>query len=496
MVINTFDVDYFITDKRRLTDGGGLGHVLGGRASFSYERQTAVSHIKYGFANPKPTLMTRPGLEEWPGVAQSGSFGISGIISCAIIETMVLPELPQELWDSIIDQLHDDKHTLASCSYVCKGFHSTAQKIFYEHTTLSLLSLTSFQLHNLLERSPYLRPYVRKLTITDHTRALWRRSDGIPESAQSVVASAVSLLDNVVSLSIERRLEAGPVMDWASWVPELKAALLDRCRLAQLVDLNLDHIYNVPFAIFDHIPTLKSLTLIDVWFPDHTETSPKNQHKSIAKLETLKIEYQGVDMSRPLSKWMRSANCTLDLTHLTKLSLHIEFGYRSNFEHPSGSVVPYILCQCSSSLQDLHYYNSLEADTTILLDLHTMLSLRRLSISAQIWNWRDVYNTTVRLRRLIDIVNGIPFPSHIGTISMLCDTIGYDDYEGWILWKLEGWPPSSALPAFLSAIMRLSQAASVKVVIRDPLISSTPVRQYFEEQLAPLLERRILRITS
>ncbi|KAF8156616.1 hypothetical protein B0H34DRAFT_709902 [Crassisporium funariophilum] len=124
---------------------------------------------------------------------------------------MVLPELPQELWDSIIDQFHDDKHTLASCSYVCKGFHSTAQKIFYEHTTLSLLSLTSFQLHNLLEHSPYLRPYVRKLTITDHTRALWRRSDGIPESAQSVVASAVSLLDNVVSLSIERRLRAGVI---------------------------------------------------------------------------------------------------------------------------------------------------------------------------------------------------------------------------------------------------------------------------------------------
>ncbi|KAF8157086.1 hypothetical protein B0H34DRAFT_798400 [Crassisporium funariophilum] len=411
-------------------------------------------------------------------------------------------ELPRELWDTIIDELRSDVKAIKTCSQVCQAFNTRVQKIYYRRITLNILTPDPYSFKSLMERFPHLCGYVRSLTLNTHDQ-LQRLISTAPEPVEAALASILPLLGNLEALSISRYSPPSdmhflrsslfiPKTDWNSWVPELQTAVLDKCRSVALVDLHLDTIKNVPFSIFSHIPTLKSLAISNVCFAnaEPLEAPSLDQHQSIAMLQTLSIKDEAHVMSGPLSTWMQSAYCPLDLTGLISLSLDVKCRDGTGSSTHTGSndglsLVSFIFCKCSSSLQELHYIHPFEDQTATLLDLDTMPSLRKLSISGTVWNWNNIADTRIRLQTLLGILSSIPSPCHIVTIRLQCDSIGSIGYDEW-----NDWPPSSSLPDFSSVISRLSQAASFDVEI------GTPLWKYFQEQLAPCLKRGTLHMTE
>ncbi|KAF8157075.1 hypothetical protein B0H34DRAFT_798397 [Crassisporium funariophilum] len=417
------------------------------------------------------------------------------------------PELSQELWDTIIDELRNDVKALKTCSQVCQAFNTRVQKIYYRRITLNIQTPDPYTFKSLMERFPHLCGYVRNLTLNTHDE-FQRLMSPAPKPVEAALASILPLLENLEALSISRYSPPSdmhflrsslfiPKIDWNSWVPELQTAVLDKCRSVPLVDLHLDTIKNVPFSIFSHIPTLKSLALSNVCFADAEplEAPTLDQHQSIAMLQTLSIKDEAHVMSGPLSTWMQSAYCPLDLTGLISLSLDIKrrdgTGSSTHTVSNDGlSLVSFILRKCSSSLQELHYIHPFEDQTATLLDLDTLASLRKLSISGTVWNSNNIADTRIRLQTLLGILSSIPSPCHIATIRLQCDSIGSIGNDQW-----SDWPPSSSLADFSSVMSRLSHAASVEVEIGD-MLERGQLWKYFEEQLAPCVERGTLHMTK
>ena len=89
---------------------------------------------------------------------------------------MVSPQLevkpcrfPQEIYDMIIDHLHDDKRALSTCSMVCRAWTSPSryhlfQSLVLEDSHLRGPAMEDF--HNLLDMRPEACEYVRALKIT------------------------------------------------------------------------------------------------------------------------------------------------------------------------------------------------------------------------------------------------------------------------------------------------------------------------------------------
>ncbi|KAI0958762.1 hypothetical protein AcV7_004481 [Taiwanofungus camphoratus] len=56
----------------------------------------------------------------------------------------MVPNLPPELYDRIIDHLHDDRAALAACSLASRAFLQTARYHRFAHTVLDPVSATTF----------------------------------------------------------------------------------------------------------------------------------------------------------------------------------------------------------------------------------------------------------------------------------------------------------------------------------------------------------------
>ncbi|KAF7360851.1 hypothetical protein MSAN_01114500 [Mycena sanguinolenta] len=128
--------------------------------------------------------------------------------------------LVQELWDEIIDYLHDSRPTLLSCALVCRALVVRAQTHLFRsivvasHRHPTTISVT--HLAEILSLSPHLIDYVCDLyigrcdaaTLMPIVVIAWSRMSAISfvHSSEEPVAPALDLLSALVSLPTLRKI--------------------------------------------------------------------------------------------------------------------------------------------------------------------------------------------------------------------------------------------------------------------------------------------------
>jgi hypothetical protein len=79
------------------------------------------------------------------------------------------PQLPLELVNYVIAHLHDCEDTLHSCALVHRSWTAASQELIFDTVSSSEeyedINLWD-RLLNLLENSPHIRPYIRRLLIS------------------------------------------------------------------------------------------------------------------------------------------------------------------------------------------------------------------------------------------------------------------------------------------------------------------------------------------
>lgn len=112
--------------------------------------------------------------------------------------------LPPEITDYILDFLHDDPVTLASCTLVNRSWLSTARKHFFRRIVLRTHT-DCRGLHALLASSPELSHYITELIIKDETARMWG-----PET----LAGDQRLLDVLSQLNLTSLEVGSPPRTW------------------------------------------------------------------------------------------------------------------------------------------------------------------------------------------------------------------------------------------------------------------------------------------
>lgn len=130
--------------------------------------------------------------------------------------TPMVPFLPSELIDSIVDHLHDDKETLRICSLVShRWLPSCLFHLFHHLTYLALRGEGSFTpLIDFLDNGKHLRPRIRSLTLDGlNTQELCGRGQKSHGLSHPQLYRILCLLPALRSLEL-RKVSFRNIMDW------------------------------------------------------------------------------------------------------------------------------------------------------------------------------------------------------------------------------------------------------------------------------------------
>ncbi|KAF7975674.1 hypothetical protein HWV62_8771 [Athelia sp. TMB] len=182
--------------------------------------------------------------------------------------------LVQEIFDVIIDFLHNDKMALATCSLTCLTWVPAARfHLFYEVTAHSE---TFPLLVKLLETSPHIRSMIKSLVVQGrdsqqrNTPARRRQSN----SADIVLASKLAMLTTLIPDVKFLRISA---VDWELFILENILHVLART-LSCVAHLDLERVKLRTFSHFTSLicsfPKLRQLSLDGIsWDANSTSAS-------------------------------------------------------------------------------------------------------------------------------------------------------------------------------------------------------------------------------
>ena len=124
-----------------------------------------------------------------------------------------LPELPHEVWDVVIDHLHDDKSALLACRCVCRAWHPSSRYYLRGHIRLqapfvwpsTLDAVTDYQNDtDILARIPP-HKHISSLRIEWNCTCDIHRIDNLPlyqECMHNSLSRAVQAMPHLVSLTL------------------------------------------------------------------------------------------------------------------------------------------------------------------------------------------------------------------------------------------------------------------------------------------------------
>ena len=163
------------------------------------------------------------------------------------------PIIPPELWDYIIDYLHDDMHTLGACCLVCRSWLLSSRFHLFATVQLYAFDIDTY-LVAICAPGSTIPPYVRNLEVYN----------GRNEWESTVVINA---LPKLPQLSAVERLSLVHVA-WDTLIPEAKERLFGLSR--GLKALKLDHMDFLSIGQALHFissaPLLEALSLGSVYF--------------------------------------------------------------------------------------------------------------------------------------------------------------------------------------------------------------------------------------
>ncbi|KAI5888650.1 uncharacterized protein SCHCODRAFT_02637313 [Schizophyllum commune H4-8] len=220
--------------------------------------------------------------------------------------------LPIELYEAVLDQLEDDKHSLAMCSRANRTLLDIAQHRLFADIRLDFdsqatnLESRPYQLLSALETSPHLGSYVRRFTVSCESDSLLVITYLLPPILEHLSALRFFSGRNVFRRTLS--------------VKALERATKHLLQLPTLEQVCLHMTVDFPFHLI-RTPSLRHLVLTDA---GETGSSPLwAAEQSPLKLRTLKLcSSQSVVQSRALL-WLQSAQ--INLSDLQALMLDIQW---------------------------------------------------------------------------------------------------------------------------------------------------------------------------
>ncbi|KAG6902337.1 hypothetical protein C0995_001374 [Termitomyces sp. Mi166 len=355
--------------------------------------------------------------------------------------------LPQELTDSIIDELLDDTATLLNCSLVCRAWTPTCQRYIFQFLTLGGSSNVIrfgnagahirfcsdeqqyLQFNDFLEKTPHITPYIciLDLRIQSYFKQLTFDSKDIAKALGLVLSKLTSL----------RRFRSN-LGKWASFLPEFRIAISSVLLHQSITDIALgisEFASTSELALLlGRNSNLKHLSVSDSAIQDLSSIEAAGAFSRKA----IYLDYLGVDTRGHIEKLFHPP-FPVNLSKLRKLRLGL-------IDRCPDTQL--LLRQCAASLQHLALYCGLNQyrhspDTDISLELFSNLRSLHFSDLRQ----TKSFSPAQGIAQLLTSVN-TPLPLEEVEILLAAWSMSRKD----VICKADAfvWSPCRQIDAFLA----------------------------------------------
>ncbi|KAH9933315.1 uncharacterized protein B0H18DRAFT_1101996 [Fomitopsis serialis] len=271
---------------------------------------------------------------------------------------MHAPRLPPELFDAIIDHLHDDRHTLATCALVCRGWLPASRMHNFHELSIHRYSISQQPCELLCDSTSTVLPYVRRLRLD---------LGGSSRDSASTFAFESPWLNSMLPRMRLRELTALQHFElrclrWEYLSPESRACILAACNYVRSLTLQtlvsptvspaLEMLSAAP--LIEHFELSRSVhigddrTILDSSSPSFVDWRMPGTLRSVTigircpfflvaldrftpalRIRTLSVTYVEWQEARNVAAFMKSCGPSLEHVHVT-------FG-PSDSDHSSGA---------------------------------------------------------------------------------------------------------------------------------------------------------------
>ncbi|KAJ7468238.1 hypothetical protein B0H11DRAFT_2045989 [Mycena galericulata] len=259
-----------------------------------------------------------------------------------------MPDIPQELIDCIIDELHDIE-SLKSCTLTARSFRDPSQRKLLRSLTLQY-SPNYSAVYSLLKKSPHIAKYVKRLTIRMHhdtsgAHGHWKKHEKV-----------LGKLGGVRWCKIFGQYSGTA---WNSLTPGVRSAFIDFILHQPLRELHVYFISGIPLVVFLNAPPLIVLEDVDPGEQDalsltkpHTSVFTSNGGISTIHLRPAKdlVLHEGTE---EICAWILRPEFVSFIAALRRLSVDPEHDSARNLIHAAAQTLEHLhLCSYLDSIQN------------------------------------------------------------------------------------------------------------------------------------------------
>jgi len=151
--------------------------------------------------------------------------------------------IPQDIIDSVVEAVGNDKHVLKKCALVSSSFLRPSRKQLFSEISLRS-NRDSKRFHQFLVQNPVIQSFVKNIAIIQH----WGSKTSEFQNSTSLLAILRLPFSRLESLSITCAHRDS--WNWNSFSYELKDALSNIIHSPTLKTLYLEGLFNVPITLF------------------------------------------------------------------------------------------------------------------------------------------------------------------------------------------------------------------------------------------------------
>ncbi|RDB30315.1 hypothetical protein Hypma_007071 [Hypsizygus marmoreus] len=328
-----------------------------------------------------------------------------------------VPEIPQDIIDTIIDELATDPSTLSACALAARSFRSPSQKHMYETIKMDLSpghpSHTSVhRLLDILTTNPLLGTSVKSLIVV------------LPHSNTEKLSGISRLFPRLRKIVITCSLvHEGGTSRWNAVAEELRVDLYRLMRSPSVEEISFHSIQGFPTRHLTTCGQLKAITLIDVEPDDSVESlvppMPADTYTcpspSVGQLRALHI--QPWKRLSPFINHLTNPSSSLSLTRLREYRIEL---YKSSECFETFQTTSELIAGSLEKLT-LEVYSLAYNATPVPFDL---LSLKRLKALKVAIGWTTT-PSLVWLQTFLE--TSIPPVHDLGTITFEFDWVSSED---------------------------------------------------------------------
>ncbi|RDB19086.1 hypothetical protein Hypma_014456 [Hypsizygus marmoreus] len=267
------------------------------------------------------------------------------------------PVIPQDILNSVLDQLRHDSRTLGACALAARSLRPLSQQHMYASISLDLSFIfDSIQrvadLRDVLTVNPSLAENIHHLSLSVcDLRYMFGDDPSVIEDMGPVSLAVLSdTWAPIVTLRMLHRLHKLSVVGgflgmecraptWDCLDEELRAFIYDQLRSPALVEISFDFVHGIPLDYFVSCAQLQNINLKDVTRSIDPESPTLSLPPQTGHLKSLSLI--GTVTTSNFIDAMHTPGCSLSLTRLRELFI----------THVDSVICQAVLDMCAESLE-------------------------------------------------------------------------------------------------------------------------------------------------